>query len=224
MPEAALVSIAASSLIGYVAGSIPTARWVAGRHGVDPLAAGERNAGATNVWRLVGARAGAVVLLADVAKGAGPALLGLWIGGWWAACAAVVFAMAGHAWPPWSRFRGGRSVACLIGGGFVLAPVPALIGGALFAVLAPLGLWRSAAIAILAYPVLFAVLVADRWRIIGIGFAYLTLVAAWTTSARRHGASSPAATAPSIASPVRSRPIIPKSHSSPRRNGQQSNE
>lgn len=218
-----MLPIAVASSLGYLSGSIPTARWVAGRRGVDPLAAGELNAGATNVWRLLGARAGAAVLVADVTKGAAATLVGLWLGGWWAGCAGLVGSMAGHAWPVWSRFRGGRSVACLIGGGFVLAPLPALIAGALFAILARLGLWRAAAIAILAYPALFAVLVADRWRLIGIGFAYLTLVAAWTTSVRRQRASSPAGPS-SIASPVRSRPIMPNNQSSPHRNGQQSNE
>lgn len=185
----AVLPVAACAVIGYLGGSIPTARWVAGRHGVDPVTAGERNAGATNVWRLVGARAGAVVLLADVGKGAAPALLGLWFGGWWAACAGVVSAMAGHAWPPWSRFRGGRSVACLIGGGLVLAPLPAALAAVPFALAVPLGLWRAAPIGLLAYPVLFAVLVSDHWRLIGIGFAYLTLVAAWTMSVRRQRAS-----------------------------------
>lgn len=218
-----MLPIALSWLIGYVIGSMPTARWVAGWRGVDPLVAGALNAGATNVWRLLGARAGAVVLVADVTKGAAAALVGLWLGGWWAGCVGLVSAMAGHAWPLWSHLRGGRSVACLIGGGFVLAPLPAALAAALFALALPLGLWRAASIGLLAYPALFAVLGADRWRMIGIGFAYLTLVAAWTTSVRRQRASSPAAPS-SIASPVRSRPIMPRSHSSPRRNGQQSNE
>ena len=225
MPESALLPIAVFSFIGYLSGSIPTARWVGGKHGVDPLVAGERNAGAANVWRLVGARAGTVVLLADMAKAAAPALLGLWIGGWWTACAGVVSAMAGHAWPPWpwSRFRGGRSVACLVGGGVVLAPLPAALAAGLFGLGLPLGLWRAAAIGLLVYPALFAVLVSDHWRMIGIGVAYLTLVAAWTASVRRQRTSSTAAPS-SIPSPVRSRPIMPNNHSSPRRNGQQSNE
>ncbi len=105
----------------------------------------------------------------------------------------------------------------------MLAPLPAALAAGLFGLGLPLGLWRAAAIGLLVYPALFAVLVSDHWRMIGIGFAYLTLVAAWTTSVWRQRTSSPAALA-SIPSPVRSRPIMPNNHSSPRRNGQQSNE
>ena len=223
MPDGAVPAVAASALIGYFLGTVPTARWVAARSGVDPLTAGERKPGAANVWRLLGARAGLVVLCLDVAKGAAAGLVGLFAGGWWAACAGVIFAMAGHAWPVWSRFRGGRSVACLVGGGFVLAPPAAGIAAVVFGLLAPLGLWRAAAVGMLAYPPLFALLVSDRWRLIGVGFAYLTLAGAWLTSTRRQQASSPAGHS-SMPAPLRSRPIIPSTHSSPRRSGQQSNE
>lgn len=223
MPDAASLSVAAAAPIGYLLGSIPTARWVAGRRGLDVLVAGEGNPGATNVFRLLGARAGVLVLVVDVAKGAAAALAGLLIGGWWAACAAVVFAMAGHAWPVWSRFRGGRSVACLVGGGIVLGPLPFAFAAVLFGLLAPVGLWRAAAVGILAYPASFALLVVDRWRLIGIGFAYLVLAVAWTTSKRRQRVSSLAGHS-SMPAPPRSRPIMPSSHCPPRRSGQQSNE
>ena len=178
--------ILGASILGYLLGSIPTARLVAGRSGVDPLVAGERNPGAANVWRLLGPRAGLSVLSADIAKGVVGALAGLVVGGWWAGCAGMVLTMAGHAWPPWSRFRGGRSVACLIGGGLVLAPLAFAIALLPFLVLTrPLGLWRAAAVGLLLYPPLFGALTPDRWRLIGIGVAYLVLVAAWTRSARR---------------------------------------
>src|SRR6202011_1990039 len=99
------------------------------------------NPGATNVWRLLGPRAGLVVLAADIGKGAVAAGAGLLMGGWWAGCAGLVLAMAGHAWPPWSGFRGGRSVACLSGGGLMVGPLPAAIAICLFLVLRrPLGL------------------------------------------------------------------------------------
>lgn len=181
-----LLQIVGASILGYLLGSIPTARLVAGRSGVDPLVAGEHNPGATNVWRLLGPRAGMVVLAADIGKGVAAAIAGFVVGGWWAGCAGMVLAMAGHAWPPWSRFQGGRSVACLVGGGLVLAPLPFAIALLSFLVLTrPLGLWRAAAVGLLLYPPLFWALTPDRWRLIGIGVAYLVLVAAWTCSARR---------------------------------------
>ena len=186
-----VLPIVGASILGYSLGSIPTARWVAGRSGVDPLQAGEGNPGATNVWRLLGPRAGLMVLAGDIGKGAFAAVAGLLLGGWWAGCAGLVLAMAGHAWPPWSGFRGGRSVACLIGGGLVLGPLPAAIAIGLFLLLRrPLGLGRTATIGLLSYPPLFWALAADRWRLIGIGVAYLTLVAAWMHFAQRRKAAA----------------------------------
>ena len=170
-----VLPIVVASSLGYLLGSIPTARWVARRRGVDPLRAGEGNPGATNVWRLLGPRAGLVVLAADIGKGAVAGSVGLLIGGWWAGCSGLVLAMAGHAWPPWSRFRGGRSVACLIGGGLVIGPLPGAIALCLFLLCRPAGLWRAAAAGLLLYPPLFWVLTMDRWRVIGIGFASLRL-------------------------------------------------
>lgn len=186
-----MLPVVAASVIGYLLGSLPTARWVAGRRSVDPLLAGERNPGAANVWRLLGPRAGLSVLTADIGKGAAAALIGLVLGGWWAACAGVILAMAGHAWPVWSRFRGGRSVACLVGGGLVLDPLAFAIALILFVVLTrPIGLWRAAAVGMLSYPLVFGLVVTLRWRLIGIGAAYLVLVAAWTSSARRRSAQA----------------------------------
>lgn len=178
MPEP--IGLALAGVAGYLLGSIPSARLIAARRGVDPLAAGEGNPGAANVWRLLGPRYGAAVLSMDIGKGALAGLAGLALAGWWGACTAVVLAMVGHAWPAWSGFRGGRSVACLTGGGLVLAPLPFLFAVLLFAAAArPAGLWRAAAAGLLAYPVLFAILVPDRWRLIGLGFAYLVLALAW---------------------------------------------
>lgn len=186
-----MLTVVTASVMGYLLGSVPTARWVAGRSGVNPLLAGERNPGATNVWRLLGPRAGISVLAADIGKGAAAALIGLVLGGWWAACAGAILAMAGHAWPVWSRFRGGRSVACLIGGGLVLDPQAFVVALLLFLILIRLlGLWPAAAVGLLSYPLFFLLTTAERWRLIGIGAAYLVLVAAWTLSARRRPAEA----------------------------------
>ncbi|HSP08224.1 MAG TPA: glycerol-3-phosphate acyltransferase [Candidatus Dormibacteraeota bacterium] len=195
MPDPAAGHLAlagvSASVIGYLLGSLPTARWVAGRSNLDPLVAGERNPGAANVWRLLGQRAGISVLAGDIGKGAAAALIGLVLGGWWAACAGAILAMAGHAWPVWSGFRGGRSVACLVGGALVLGPQAFAVALLLFLVLIRLlGIWRAAAVGMLSYPPLFGLLVAERWRLIGIGAAYLVLVAAWTSSTRRRTAQA----------------------------------
>ena len=54
------------TLVGYLVGSISFALIVARHEGVDLYAAGSGNPGATNVGRLVGKRAGRIVLIADL--------------------------------------------------------------------------------------------------------------------------------------------------------------
>ena len=63
-------------LIGYALGSLPIGYLVAqGASGVDLRRVGSGNVGATNVYRTGGPRMGVVVMIADVAKGAGAVLL-----------------------------------------------------------------------------------------------------------------------------------------------------
>jgi glycerol-3-phosphate acyltransferase PlsY len=156
---------------------VPVAVMVSRRSGFDPRTVGERNPGATNVWRLAGARAGILVLFLDMTKGAMAGALGLAIGGWWAAAAASVAAIAGHAWPVWSGFRhGGRAVATLIGAGSILAPLPALVGWAVFGLLVlPAGPRIAIAAGILIFPLAFSVLEPEHLRLVPLGFAYLVV-------------------------------------------------
>ena len=98
-------------------------------------ALGSGSSGATNVLRVFGARAGVVVFLIDLAKGAAAASLGLaLLGSPVAAVAAALSAVVGHNWPVYLRFRGGRGVTPFFGGLAVVSlPVSlivALTGGA----------------------------------------------------------------------------------------------
>jgi glycerol-3-phosphate acyltransferase PlsY len=135
---------AALVVAGYLCGSIP---WgvVLGRFllGVDPRTVGSGNIGATNVARAGGKKLGAVVLLLDALKAVVPILLARWVlagaaseEGWTVAVALAAF--AGHLWPPWLGFRGGKGVATGLGVFLVLSPWAALAGivvyGAAYAV------------------------------------------------------------------------------------------
>src|SRR5258705_5420988 len=63
------------AVLSYLLGAVPFG-WLVGRwHGVDVLAQGSGNIGATNVGRLLGKRWGVAVFLLDFAKGAAPLLL-----------------------------------------------------------------------------------------------------------------------------------------------------
>jgi glycerol-3-phosphate acyltransferase PlsY len=118
-------------VIGYLLGSIPVALTVGRVHGVDLREVGDGNPGAWNALAHLGARRAVPVFLGDAAKALAAGLAGLAIGGYWAAFAAVAGAMAGHAFPLFASFRGGKAVMCFVGGGFALSPAAALIALAL---------------------------------------------------------------------------------------------
>ena len=122
----------------YFLGTLPSAQLVASRRGLDPTKAGSGNPGATNVYRVVGRRAGLVVFLADSGKGSAAALLGSLVDGRALGVACWAAATVGHVLPLQRRFRGGKGVATAGGGLWVLFPVVALCCSVLFALVARL--------------------------------------------------------------------------------------
>ena len=124
------------TVTSYLLGSVP-AGFLAGRiAGVDIRRLGSGNVGATNVLRVLGKRFGYPVFLVDFGKGFAAVELALLLsrrsGGdasFVDSCAAIaaIFAVVGHTFPVWLRFKGGKGVATSIGVLFGLAPIPALI-------------------------------------------------------------------------------------------------
>ena len=117
---------AAVGVSGYLAGSLPSADLAAraatgGR--VDLRAVGSGNPGAVNTATNLGARWGAAVTVADVAKGTAACAIGRAVAGAAGAHVAGPAAVVGHCYPLWSRFRGGKGVATSVGQ--VIATFPA---------------------------------------------------------------------------------------------------
>ena len=120
------------AIISYLAGSVPSA-YIAGKlRGVDLRQHGSGNLGATNVVRVLGARTGIVVFLADFLKGFLPVFflprftetLQPWV---WALVYGAA-AILGHVKPIFLLGRGGgKGVATASGVFTALAPVPMLI-------------------------------------------------------------------------------------------------
>lgn len=115
---------AVTLLAAYLFGAFPTA-YLAGRLllGRDIRAFGSGNAGALNVYRALGRGPGAAVLAADIAKGAA-VMLGAMAAGApdWAMYGAAVAAVAGHNWPVYLRFHGGKGAAVMAGVSLVVLP------------------------------------------------------------------------------------------------------
>lgn len=116
--------------VAYLLGSIPTAVWV-GKYfyNIDVREHGSGNAGATNVFRVLGKKAGIPVLIIDVLKGLFATLLASYatlsknpselIN--FQLCLGAV-ALIGHIFPVFASFRGGKGIATLLG--IIIAIVP----------------------------------------------------------------------------------------------------
>ncbi|MCG8418636.1 MAG: glycerol-3-phosphate 1-O-acyltransferase PlsY [Proteobacteria bacterium] len=150
------VSAVAAVLVvaSYLLGSVPTGLLVARARGIDIRGVGSGNIGATNVARSLGKKLGLVVLVLDALKGATPVLLAISLGfdqpaeeiadRWveysaslapWVIPAVGVAAIAGHCFPPWLRFRGGKGVATSWGVFLAVDPMMAAIATVIFAAL-----------------------------------------------------------------------------------------
>jgi glycerol-3-phosphate acyltransferase PlsY len=128
------MTLLALAAAGYLAGSLPFGYWVVRLFkGVDIRTVGSGNIGATNVWRLYGARYGLPVMLLDILKGLVPALVATEIHGSLAGVVAGAGAMLGHWRPLFLRFaKGGKMVATTCGAFLGVAPEVGGIGAAIW--------------------------------------------------------------------------------------------
>jgi glycerol-3-phosphate acyltransferase PlsY len=121
-----------SVIVAYLIGSVPFALLLTRRWGAADLRRiGSGNLGAANVLRASGVKAGVLVAVLDITKGAASVMLAERFGGHTAAPAAAgVAAIVGHIYPVWLRFRGGKGVATACGVFSVLTPlaVPPALG------------------------------------------------------------------------------------------------
>jgi glycerol-3-phosphate acyltransferase PlsY len=157
------LQIGVGVLVGYVIGMFPSADLVtrlATRGAVDLRASGSGNPGGLNAARVLGKKWGLLVIVLDTAKGALAGFVGLAFGdaGAYAAGTAVI---AGHCWPVWNGFRGGKGVAAA-GGSFaaVFPPMFPIDGLATLVVAAAT---RNSRLAIRAALVMWVVAAAVWW-------------------------------------------------------------
>jgi acyl phosphate:glycerol-3-phosphate acyltransferase len=118
----------------YLLGTFPTAILVGRLEGRDPTQEGSGNPGASNTFRTMGRRAGAIVLLGDIAKGALAAAGGLATGHRGVGVACGLAAVLGHVYPVTRQLRGGKGVATGAGMAVVLLPGVTLVLAVVWAV------------------------------------------------------------------------------------------
>lgn len=137
-----VIYIVFAVIIAYLLGSIPTSVWI-GKifYGIDVREHGSGNAGTTNTFRVLGAKAGIPVFLIDVLKAYvavnlvrffpylpnTPSYVNLQL-------LFGIVAVFGHIFPIYVGFKGGKGVASLLGVTLAIVPIPALLAFAVFGV------------------------------------------------------------------------------------------
>lgn len=122
-------------LLGYIFGSLPNGLWlVKSFYGIDIRNYGSKNIGATNVFRTVGAKPGACVLILDICKGIIPLmiadhlLVGINANIHYLVVLTAFGALIGHNYSLFLHFKGGKGVATGLGLFAYLMPMGALAG------------------------------------------------------------------------------------------------
>ena len=140
-------------VIAYLLGSIPIGLIIGKlKGGVDIREHGSGKTGATNVMRTLGTKLGVLTIVLDVVKAGGAVMLATVIidggsgvftlGGvsvHWQHIAQVVAglaAIAGHNWPVFAKFRGGRGVTAYFGTLFAIFPPAGIFGAEVVAIAA----------------------------------------------------------------------------------------
>jgi glycerol-3-phosphate acyltransferase PlsY len=171
--------------VAFLLGTFPSAPLVARAHGHDVMREGSGNPGASNVARLAGWRAGALVLLADFAKGAIAAGVGLAVGGRVGAYVLGIAAVVGHTFPIYRK--GGKGVAAAGGMLVVLYPFIALPLALVWFVLARV--LHKASLAtlpiVIAFPILVAIAGYDLWEIVTVSAISALLLIRHAANIRR---------------------------------------
>lgn len=141
-------SLLAAAAIGYLLGTFPTADLVARRASagrVDLRRSGSGNPGTMNAVNVLGAKAGAAVLVGDLGKGALASVVGGAVAGPVGAHVGGSASVIGHCYPAWNGFRGGKGVAASVGQCLVTFPAYFPIDLAVGAATAAMPWWRQRA-------------------------------------------------------------------------------
>ena len=129
-----MLSIVLGATMAYLLGSIPSGLWIGRKFfQIDIRQYGSGNLGATNSFRILGKKAGTIVLLMDLLKGSISVLLlkqmdlhGI------SPLIIALFAVMGHTYPLFANFKGGKAVATFAGVILAYQPVLFLIGLGIF--------------------------------------------------------------------------------------------
>ncbi len=164
--------------LAYLLGSIPTAVWF-GKwvKGVDVREHGSGNAGATNTFRVLGWKVALPVLIVDVLKGFVAVSLYNWLGvdsnnAHLIRILLGLLAVAGHIFPVFARFKGGKGVATLLGVLIAIEPQATLLAALVFILVFVLThiISMSSLISAMSLPIIYFFLSGARFDSLNLGF------------------------------------------------------
>lgn len=194
--------VAVIVILAYLLGSIPFGLIISRMYGMDIRQHGSGNIGATNVWRVIGKKAGLTTFLCDLLKGLIAVVLAKWIAGHWpvmiplphehtrteyfdagfAGIAAALGCILGHSFPVWLRFKGGKGVATSLGVIIGMMPLVSLVVFAIWGVVFKVSRYVSLAsiVAAAALPVVTVAFLfmgwVEGWALFYFGLAAALLV------------------------------------------------
>lgn len=166
--------IAILVVFAYLIGSIPTAVWISKSvYGIDIREHGSGNAGATNTFRILGTKAGCIVMIGDMLKGflaVKLALLACFFSNMQIFSESFVnlqvtlglVSVLGHIFPIWAEFRGGKGIATLFG--MILSIQPLVAVSLVGVFLAMLFLTRYVSLSSISASIAFPVLIVFIFR------------------------------------------------------------
>ena len=124
------------AISGYLLGSVPWAFIIGRLNGIDIREHGSRNVGATNVNRVLGKKWGVSCFLLDFLKGLLPILavkslsnVNILHQPEFDIVIIASSAVAGHMWPLFLKFRGGKGISTIAGIILAIAPLSLLTAG-----------------------------------------------------------------------------------------------
>lgn len=183
------MNIALLITLAYLLGSVPTAVWVSKKvYGMDIRDYGSGNAGATNTFRVLGAKAGTGVMIVDMLKGFLAVKLSLLSQYEWGSEAMTnlqiflgLAAVVGHIFPIWADFRGGKGIATLFGMILSIQPIVALglVAVFLFMLFLTRYVSLSSIVASIAFPVMIFFVFREpeiTYRIFALATAILVIL------------------------------------------------
>lgn len=180
-----MIGIVALVPVAWLLGTFPSAGLVARAHGRDVTKEGSGNPGTTNILRMLGWRAAALVFACDVAKGSIATLLGYWVGGRPGAFVLGVAAILGHTFPLYRK--GGKGIAVGAGVLIVLYPLIVLLLAPVWVLVARVLHKASLASLVVtaAFPVAVVVGGYDIWEIVVISALAVLVIARHASNIRR---------------------------------------